>query len=243
MKRLFVCLLVFLHISVYAKYYSQYEQDKIVYERYFLNSTPGVFVDVGAHDGISLSNSYFFEKERGWTGICIEPMPHIFAKLQNNRKCICVQGCAAHKSGTGKLLMMSDPAVDMLSGLQENYDPRHLKRIQLEVAQSGAKTELIDVNCYRLNDLFESNNIRHINFLSIDTEGGEFDILSSIDFSKYKIDVIFVEDNYGDNRFIPFLTENGYVFEGKFAIDLLFISKEFKALQSKNSIDISKVSK
>src|SRR6266849_2588341 len=48
----------------------------------------GVFVDVGAYDGIALSNTYYFEKELGWSGICIEPNPLAFESLSQNRKCV-----------------------------------------------------------------------------------------------------------------------------------------------------------
>ena len=64
------------------KYYSQFEQDKFIYENYFINKTKGYFVDIGAHDGITFSNSKFFE-ELGWDGVCIEPNPKIFEKRMN----------------------------------------------------------------------------------------------------------------------------------------------------------------
>ena len=46
-------------------YYSQFQQDKFVYENYFTNKVDGYFVDIGAADGIKFSNSKFFE-ELGW---------------------------------------------------------------------------------------------------------------------------------------------------------------------------------
>ena len=153
-----------------------------------------------------------------------------FAELKANRNCICVQGCVADIDTVSQLLMVSSPNVntEMLSGLLHKYDPRHLERVKIEIARFGGSYQIIDVQCYLLNDLLEKNGMAHINFLSIDTEGGEFDIISGIDFSKFKIDLITLEDNYGDPRFIKFLEEKGYILVTRLAQDLLFVHKDYK---------------
>lgn len=228
MKRWFFALCLLMHSTCYAVYYSQCGQDKFAHEQYFRNVNSGVFVDIGAHDGKTYSNTYFFE-QKGWTGICVEPLPQRFAELTKQRHCICVQGCVADYSGKDQLLMVTSPKVnvEMLSGLLKKYDPRHLKRVDAEIAIYGGSYELIDVDCYLLNDLLKKYKIKHVHFLSIDTEGGEFEILSSIDWKRYRIDVITVEDNYDDPRFIPYLQEKGYVFVKKLSQDLLFVRKDF----------------
>lgn len=190
------------------EFYSQYEQDRYVYENFFKDKKNGVFVDIGAHDGISLSNTYFFEKSLGWQGICIEPIPEVFERLQANRKCLCMQGCIYDKSDkVGFLRVHGYP--EQLSGIMENYDPRHLERINREVKSRGGSTEVIEVKCYALTQLLLDQGLKHIDYLSIDTEGGEMGILKSIDFSKIDIEVIDVENNYGE-PFQPFLESVGY---------------------------------
>lgn len=227
MKKLLIAACILYQGTTFCGYHSQFGQDSFVNEKYFQGLKSGVFVDIGAHDGVSLSNSCYFEKDLGWKGICIEPNPEVFTKLTQNRKCICVQGCVANKSGEDQLYKISPP-LEMLSGLKNKLDPRHLERIHSEVTEFGATTEIINVKCYTLNELLEKNKIEHINFLSVDTEGGEFEILSSIDFSKYKIDVITVEDNYEDPRFFDFLSEKGFNFVKRIACDLIFVHKDFK---------------
>lgn len=65
--------------------FSQYYQDKAI--DFALNRKQnGIFLDIGAHDGVSLSK-YFFERNRNWTGLCIEPIPEVFRLLQSNRRC------------------------------------------------------------------------------------------------------------------------------------------------------------
>lgn len=68
-------------------YKSQSFQDIVLDRWMFEGARDGVFVDIGAADGVSFSNSYFFEKERGWRGLCIEPNREDFARLERNREC------------------------------------------------------------------------------------------------------------------------------------------------------------
>jgi hypothetical protein len=89
------------------KYYSQYGQDKFAHEKFFNNKKDGIFVDIGAHDGISYSNTYFFEKHLEWQGICIEPLPKVFEDLTTNRNCICINGCIADTTQQKKFLQVN----------------------------------------------------------------------------------------------------------------------------------------
>ncbi len=222
-------ILFFLSMPLFCfcSYYSQINQDEIANTRYFKNKKDGVFVEVGAHNGITLSNSYFFEKELGWKGLCVEPIPEVFEQLQKNRSCYCIQGCVTDFTGPGDFLRVKCPEVEMLSGLLSKLDPRHFARVKTEIAQNSGSIEIMKVNCYFLNDLLDKFGFSHIDFLSLDTEGGEFEIISSIDYSKYTIDVITLEDNYGDERFVPFLESKGYHFVERNRWDLLFVRKEF----------------
>lgn len=230
MKYFLTCLFVLFRLTCFATYYSQCNQDGYVNETYFKNYRNGTFIDIGAHNGITYSNSYFFEKELGWQGICIEPIPEVFAQLRANRTCHCVQGCVSDRSGEEQLLRVISPctSTEMLSGLLYKYDPLHLQRILAEIRCFGGTYEIIPVQCYLLNDLLEEHGITHVNFLSIDVEGGEYDILTSIDFSRCQIDIITVENNYGDPRFTPLLKEKGFNLIGHLEQDLLFVHKDFQ---------------
>ncbi len=223
MIRLLTALLLTLQIHAYN---SQCGQDQFVHEHYFCCLKGGAFVDIGAHDGISLSNTYFLEKEMGWTGLCIEPIPKVFAELKKNRKATCIQGCVSDRSGPSQFLKITGP-IEMLSGLVDRYDPRHLERVRREVSSEGGSYETIDVQCYRFNDLLEQNGIKHVHFLSIDTEGGEFEIISSIDFDRFEIDVMTIENNYNDPRFTPYLAEQGFRFVRSLDQDMIFINEKF----------------
>jgi hypothetical protein len=77
----------------------------------------------------------------------------------------------------------------------------------------GSTTEIIKVNTKKLETIFDENNISHINYLSIDVEGAEFEVIKSINFDKVFIDIINFENNYNDVSvpIIKYLEENGYI--------------------------------
>jgi FkbM family methyltransferase len=209
-------------------YYGQMGQDKFIDTVVFCGMQNGIFVDIGAHDGESLSNTYFLEKERGWTGICVEPIPSVFQKLQNLRthsKCYQV---AIDTSEEEKSFLMGKGTPEMFSVLANHLDPRHYKRIQNETHDNGGSTELIPVKTKRLESIFDEQHITHVNYMSIDVEGGEFGVLQSIDFSKVTFDIIEVECNYDElaPKFKEFFEEKGFCPLLFLDWDILFIHKD-----------------
>ncbi len=193
------------------KYYGQYEQDKYL-DKLFKRKEKGIFVDIGAHDGITFSNSYFFEEQRHWKGVCVEPIPEIFKKLCNARNCIKINGCISEKIGTEKFLRVKGEFVDteMLSGLLNDYDVRHLKRIDREIKEYGGSKEEIEVKCFNINKILKENELNKIDFFTIDTEGNELKILKTINFNDFDIDIFIVENNYQTEDINNFMIANGF---------------------------------
>jgi FkbM family methyltransferase len=189
-------------------YYSQCGQDKWLVETIFPGLRNGVFVDIGAHDGVSFSNTVFLEK-LGWTGLAVEPIPDVFERMSRNRTCAKVNGCISAEAGKAKFLKISGYS-EMLSGLMQQYDPRHLDRISREVEWSGGSIEETEVQCYRLNALLEEHGLREVHYLSIDVEGAEYDILRSFDFGAVNIRVWGIENNYRDHRIPALMKRMGY---------------------------------
>lgn len=223
MKKYIVLLIIF-NLSMYPsqdQFKSQYAQDQFAYESFFKDKNDGVFVDIGAHNGITLSNSYFFEKVLGWWGICVEPLPAVFDQLNQNRDCVCLNCCVANFSGTSEFLQISGYS-EMLSGLVDSYDSRHLKRIENELKSRGGFSEKIQVESRKLQDIVDEYQISKIDFLSIDTEGSELEILRSINFDNVFIDVITIENNYSDDRIYQFLTKKGFMLVKKLGADEVY---------------------
>lgn len=207
------------------QFYSQIGQDRYLYETYFKNRRGGVFLDIGAYDGVKFSNSCFFERELGWSGICIEPLPEAFAKLKAERSAVCLNCCVSDVEG-----MVDFAAVDvgadefMWSGILKNYDQRHVQRIRRMKRQA----KLLKIPSRRIDDILAENAIVHIDYASIDTEGSELLILQTLDFARFPIDVLSVENNYQDQTIVDLLAAKGYdrvnVFHG---YDDLYVRRGF----------------
>lgn len=192
-------------------YYSQCGQDKWLIDHHFKGVNNGCFVDIGAHDGVSFSNTLKLE-ELGWTGVAVEPMPETYKKLKNSRKCTTVNGCISRVSGQDSFRLISGYS-QMLSGLVSEYGEQHLERIKREIEEHGGSYRDIDVNCFNFNELMAMNDIVHIDYLNLDVEGGELAVLESIDFNEVYIEVIGVENNYLDARIPKLLARKGFKLE------------------------------
>lgn len=194
-------------------FYSQYDQDKYLENNVFKGYKKGVFIDVGAHNGIKLNNTMYFEMEHDWTGINVEANADVFADLIKNRPNSININCAiCNKDGEAKFISNSG-YTNMLSGLQEHFDPRHKSRLDKENATKGGQTKIVTVETRRLESVFDEHHITHVNYLSVDVEGAEYDVLKSINYDKVFIDVIGFENNYEDTSapIIDFLKSNGFV--------------------------------
>lgn len=178
--------------------YSQHGQDIYFDENIFKGYENGVFMDIGAHDGVSLNNTLYFEKNYKWTGVNVEPIKEVFDKLVINRpNCINLNVACSDKEGIAEFINTTG-YTEMLSGLKDEYDPRHLSRVNQELQQYGGKLDIVKVNTKTVESICDTYSIKHINLLSIDVEGAEFSVIKSINFDKVFIDVICFENNYED---------------------------------------------
>ncbi len=128
-------------------YYSQHGQDKYLVEEVFNYKENGFFLEIGAHDGISFSNTYCLEKDFHWRGICVEPIPELFEKLKNNRQCICENVCIDVVRGKKNFLRCFGFITEMYSGIADYYDSRHLLRIDKEIEEYGGEKMNVEVDC------------------------------------------------------------------------------------------------
>ncbi len=166
----------------------------------------GFFVEFGATDGVLLSNSYLLEKEFGWNGVCAEPNKKFFNKLKHNRKCAVSDKCIGGISGQKVSFVFADAYGGMVK--HANDDNHNKKRNSYMV--SGCIEELVTIS---LDDFLELYNApRTIDYMSVDTEGSEYEILSALDFSKWNVKLLTVEHNYTNNQILieKLLFSKGY---------------------------------
>jgi FkbM family methyltransferase len=188
---------------------SQIGQD--VFALYCLNfKKGGYFLEFGATNGVDLSNTYLLEKDFGWRGILAEPARVWHEDLVANRTASIDFDCVWSKScEVINFTVAPDAEYSTISSFTQK--DAH--------ASSRSKGEIYSVKTISLNDLLSRHGAPSIiDYLSIDTEGSELEILRAFDFEQYAISVITCEHNFSSQRseIFELLTSNGFirVFEG-----------------------------
>ena len=157
-------------------YKSQALQDLFLDRWVFRDLEGGQFVDIGAHDGMTYSNTWFFEKHRKWHGVCVEPNPAVFKRLMANRLCTTLNCCVSDTAGQVRFQKITGYS-EMLSGIVDKYEVEHVQRIRDELQEHGGSSEIISITARTFADIATEHGLSEINYLSIDTEGGELEIL------------------------------------------------------------------
>jgi FkbM family methyltransferase len=215
--------------GVLVKFHSQVGQDRFLLENFFRGRRGGVFLDIGAYDGETFSNTLFFERSMGWTGLCVEPLPSAFAKLAATRKAICENICLGDFEGEADFIEADDlggPNEQMFSGLAANFDPRHI--IRVEAMTKRRVTRRVKVT--KLSTLLAKHSLFDIDFCSLDVEGAELAILSDFDPERFRVALFAIENNWDDARIPQLMAQKGYELYAKLEQDYVFKRRDVKPL-------------
>jgi FkbM family methyltransferase len=188
-----------------------------------LKKRNGIFIEFGACDGINISNTYYLEKYMDWTGILLEPAKSWHNEIKINRpNCIIDFRCVSNKSGD---------QVDFY----ENKEPTLSSQNNNFSSKNSYKVKTISLNDvvveYAEKLLKKSNEVNSIDFISIDTEGSEYEILKNFDFNKYAPKIIIVEHNFDpikSKQLKELMESHNYqnVFPDLTAYDYFFVLKD-----------------
>jgi FkbM family methyltransferase len=161
------------------------------------------------------------------TGINIEPIKKVFDNLVINRPNNINLNCAVCNFCGETEFLCNVGYTEMISGIKNHFDKRHLKRLEEENKKYGSTTKLIKVPTKKLENILDDHHISHIHYLSIDVEGAEFEVIKSINFDKVFIDVIGFENNYNDTSgiIVKYLQHKGFTFIHK-SLDIFMINKK-----------------
>ena len=204
------------------KYFSQSGQDKIIKEFFFKNKKNGFFVEIGAFDGIQGSNCYHFEKFLNWDGIALEPSRIQFEKLKKNRKCKILNEAVSHEIKEVEFVEVIEGLTQM-SGINDNFYQRNMKII---TKNERSKTQSINLKTITFEQAVPKNT--DIDYLSIDIEGGEIDLLNSINFNDNDIKVISLENNIpAEQNFKDFFDSKNFVYFDRVGQDEIFYNSKF----------------
>lgn len=218
-------------------------------EKYFdqFFDTPGFFLEIGCWDGIHISQTAWLEKERGWRGVCVDP----FARNFENRSCLVANHAVGGKSGVRKFIKVTTDRrnggdVSYLSGFKDSIS------VHWRVIRDFCNYEEVDILTISFSELARLYSIpSHIDFLSLDTEGSEVEILRGIDFSRYTFGMICVEHNQNEavrKEVADILLSQGYELYEAILLDDLYVcshkqwleneySKWIEALQQSSVLD------
>ena len=182
-------------------------KDEFVFDL-FPNSKNSYFVDVGAGDGIYGSNTFSLEK-RGWNGVCIEAHPHLSNEIKSNRHCVIDDSLVGHNNEIVEFLIQTEEAkiagvpadkgeLTMFggfshawrggSGILSNWGKE-------QIEESSKKGRVIKKETKTLTEVLDKINCpTYIEFLDIDTEGNDYNVLLGIDWGKYRFATIMIEE-------------------------------------------------
>ena len=191
-------------LKYFLKSKSQIHQDLFVLTQLNFKKN-GYFIEFGATNGFDLSNTHLLEKEFEWNGILAEPAKCWHSDLKNNRSCNIETACVW--SNSNSILTFNEVRNAEYSTIS-NFSKSDIHKDNRE---NGKKYELITISLIELLEKYNAPKL--IDYLSIDTEGSEFEILRNFDFSKYSFNVITCEHNFTASREKLFilLTKHGYV--------------------------------
>ena len=168
----------------------------------------GYFVEFGATDGIKFSNTHLLEREFGWHGILAEPARLWHQRLRENRTAHLELSCIWKETGCELEFQEVSGGIGGELSTIAKFSGRD------QHAKSRQNSIVYPVDAISLNDLLAKHKApREIDYLSIDTEGSELEILSEFDFDSYDISVITCEHNFTSDRseIHSLLTSNGFV--------------------------------
>jgi len=198
---------------------AQAAQDIIAY-LFFKGKNEGFYIDIGAKDGVSGSTTFWAE-QAGWKGICVEPQKSTFEKMKKVRKCS-LYNCAVSNKSQENVEFITFPNINFRSGLAGTMTENHIIE-----AKKFSNMEKDFVSTKTFGDIMaDFENVNFIDFLSIDTEGHEMQVLESIDFTKFKFGLITIETQDGSDV-VRYIENNGYK---KFMVagsDCLFVPKDY----------------
>ena len=204
------------------KYFSQAGQDKLIKDVFFKNKKKGFFVEIGAFDGIQGSNCYHFEKFLNWDGIALEPSRIQFEKLKKNRKCKLLNEAVSYENKEVEFIEVTEGLTQM-SGINGNFYKRNL-----EIISNNQESKTQSINLKTI--IFEQAVPKNVNvdYLSIDIEGGEIDLLNSINFDNNNIKVVSVENNVpAELNFKDFFDNKNFVYFDRVGQDEIFYNSKF----------------
>eukprot|EP01083_Nonionella_stella_P024668 68015_1 len=200
--------------------WSQAYQEWYLYHNFFYGKTDGIYLDIGAHKPLHLSNSAFFDKCLGWSGICVEPTD-TSQLFKETRSCNVARRCVWSETKPLVMIYRSDGDASLI------IDKKEQDRIKREVpdrVKDLFECEAIDatdlLNTFMVRNKYgqemdiSMNSNAHkigIDFISLDVEGAEIEFLRCFPFDKYDVKVWSIEINKNEGLIDELMLRYGFM--------------------------------
>ena len=211
------------------KWFSQCGQDKFVAENLFNLKENGNFVEVGAHDGVALSNTWVLERYLSWSGVCIEPSSRSTDIVNRRKKSKVFNYCASPRRFENQLVRLREYVNREISHtiFEDLYDPPHYaKKIETKGKEYWDRLK----KCKTLDSILVESDIKNdIDYISIDTQGSEWMIMEDFTFDKWNVKVLTIandmyvggEKKRNRKKIKSLMEDNGYKLERVFTLNEL----------------------
>lgn len=205
---------------LHPRYFSQHGQDLFVDNFIFRGRRDGFFVDVCAYDGVTYSNTCFLERELGWRGICFEANPRAHAKLTMARRCLALNAGVGAAERSLTFLSLPENG-EMGSGFLEFFPPEQQQdKWVAEMCRRGGI--LNEVKILNFNQALQAHGCERIDYLSIDTEGADFEILKALDLARFRVEVVDIENNFFGDEICVYMDARGYELRAVLGTDEIY---------------------
>ena len=202
-------------------YRSQNGEDRWL-DSHFGGRRSGFFVEVGAYDGVRLSNTYHFEKN-GWTGVLVEADPEMAERCRRERpRSLTFQCAVGAPDTTGEISFFKVAGGEAYS--TTSLTAAHRDRLD----RLGLSWKEVRVPVRTLDSILEEAHASRIDFVSIDVEGGEFAVLRGFDIRRWKPGVVIVETNTAvrDRDIRRYFVSNGYAYHRSIDVNDFYLPAE-----------------
>ncbi|MGB6299575.1 MAG: FkbM family methyltransferase [Rivularia sp. (in: cyanobacteria)] len=197
-----------------------------IIEKYL--SRNGFFIEVGANNGFSESNTYYLERFRNWQGILIEPIPHLFQECVKERPSSKVFNCAlvSQDYPEPEIEMMYGHLMSLIKGAF-NDEQIEAERVAIAGRKLGFTPYKVNVPARTLTSILDQANVGKIDFFSLDVEGFELNALQGLDFNKYLPKFMLVEclNEQSFHQINSYISDYYDLFLKASEVDYLFKSK------------------
>lgn len=201
------------------RFFSQAGQDEFLDRNVFRGRRGGIFAEIGAYDGVTGSNTLFFEMFRGWSGILVEASPTWAGEARRNRDLPCVNVAVSDRAGEAAFLDIRRGYLQM-GGIVESLGETARRAIE---ADPRTESDIVRVPTLPLAEILRGQGLSRIDYVSLDIEGGERAALAAFPFAEFDITAWSIEANEESPDIARIMTGAGYRLAAHVGVDQIWV--------------------